>query len=41
VIPSPYAVFNLNREIDAMFDNTEKPLRFLHIGDLHLTDAGL
>jgi predicted phosphodiesterase len=41
VIPSPYAVFNLNREIDAMFDNTEKPLRFLHIGDLHFTDAGL
>jgi 3',5'-cyclic AMP phosphodiesterase CpdA len=24
-----------------MFDKTEKPLRFLHIGDLHLTDAGL
>jgi 3',5'-cyclic-AMP phosphodiesterase len=41
VTPSPYAVFNLNLEIDAMFDKTEKPLRFLQIGDLHLTDAGL
>jgi 3',5'-cyclic-AMP phosphodiesterase len=39
VISSPYAVSSL--EIDAMFHKTEKPLRFLHIGDLHLTDAGL
>jgi len=30
-----------NPEIDAMTDTTEKPLRFLQIGDLHITDAGL
>jgi predicted MPP superfamily phosphohydrolase len=43
VIPSPYgAVPTLDSlEIDAMFDKTEKPLRFLQIGDLHITDAGL
>jgi Icc protein len=30
-----------NIEIDAMIDTTEKPLRFLQIGDLHLTAGGL
>jgi predicted phosphodiesterase len=30
-----------NIEIDAMTDTTEKPLRFLQIGDLHITDPGL
>jgi hypothetical protein len=40
--PSPPRDFGPRRlEIDAMTDTTEKPLRFLQIGDLHITDAGL